>query len=37
MFEKVLEKILLSKLGKFISGLDKDSLTVALWSGDITL
>lgn len=37
MFEKLIEKILLAKLGKFIAGLDKDQLKVALWSGDITL
>ncbi|CAG9311707.1 VPS13_6 [Blepharisma stoltei] len=37
MFEGLIEKILLAKLGKFIADLDKDSLKVALWSGDITL
>lgn len=37
MFEGLLEKILLAKLGKFIAGLDKDNLKVALWSGDIIL
>lgn len=37
MFEKLLEKILLSKLGKFISGLDRENLKVAVWQGDIIL
>lgn len=37
MFETLLEKILLSKLGKFIIGLDRENLKVAVWQGDITL
>jgi len=37
MFEKLLEKLLLSKLGKFISGLDRENLKVAVWQGDIIL
>ena len=37
MFEALLEKILLSKLGKFISGLDRENLKVAVWKGDIIL
>jgi vacuolar protein sorting-associated protein 13A/C len=37
MFEALLERLLLSKLGKFISGLDRESLRVAVWQGDITL
>lgn len=37
MFEGLLEKLLLSKLGKYIIGLDKDSLKVGVWGGDITL
>lgn len=37
MFEGILEKILLAKLGKYIVGLDKDSLKVGVWGGDITL
>ena len=37
MFEAILEKILLSKLGKFISGIDRESLKIAVWKGDITL
>lgn len=37
MFETLLEKILLSKLGKFITGLDRENLKVAVWKGDITL
>jgi hypothetical protein len=30
MFETLLEKILLSKLGKFITGLDKENLKIAV-------
>jgi vacuolar protein sorting-associated protein 13A/C len=37
MFEKLVEKILLKKLGNFISGLDNESLKIAVWQGDITL
>ncbi|CAG9335795.1 VPS13_4 [Blepharisma stoltei] len=37
MFEGLIEKILLAKLGKFIEGLSKDSLKVGILSGDITL
>jgi vacuolar protein sorting-associated protein 13A/C len=37
MFEGILEKILLAKLGKYIVGLDKDNLKVGVWGGDITL
>ena len=37
MFEGILEKILLAKLGKYIIGLDKDNLKVGVWGGDITL
>jgi vacuolar protein sorting-associated protein 13A/C len=37
MFEGLLEKILLAKIGKYIVGLDKDNLKVGVWGGDITL
>jgi len=37
MFESLIEKILLAKLGRFIEGLNKEQLKVGLWSGDITL
>jgi vacuolar protein sorting-associated protein 13A/C len=37
MFEGLLEKILLAKIGKYIVGLDKDNLKIGVWGGDITL
>ena len=37
MFETLLEKLLLSKLGKYISGLDRENLKVGVWQGDIIL
>ncbi|CAG9335375.1 VPS13_3 [Blepharisma stoltei] len=37
MFEALLEKILLAKLGKFIDGLDRENLKIGVWSGDIVL
>lgn len=37
MFERILEKILIAKLGKFIVGLDREQLKVAVWRGDIIL
>lgn len=37
MFEGILEKMLLAKLGKYIVGLDKDNLKVGVWGGDIAL
>lgn len=37
MFESILEKILTSRLGKYIAGLDKNHLSIGVWSGDIVL
>jgi vacuolar protein sorting-associated protein 13A/C len=37
MFERILERILLAKLGKYIIGLDREQLKVAVWQGDIVL
>lgn len=37
MFEGLLEKILLAKIGKYIVGLDKENLKIGVWGGDITL
>ena len=37
MFERLLEKILLARIGKYIVGLDKEQLKVAVWQGDIIL
>ena len=37
MFERILERILLAKLGRFIIGLDREQLKVAVWQGDIIL
>jgi vacuolar protein sorting-associated protein 13A/C len=37
MFESILERILISRLGKYIAGLDKNHLSIGVWSGDIVL
>lgn len=37
MFESILEKILVNSLGKFIEGLDSNSLKMSIWSGDISI
>jgi vacuolar protein sorting-associated protein 13A/C len=37
MFETILERILISRLGKYIAGLDKNHLSIGVWSGDIVL
>lgn len=37
MFEALLEKILLSYFGKFITGLDKNNLHLGVWKGDVVI
>ncbi|CAI2385812.1 unnamed protein product [Moneuplotes crassus] len=37
MFEGILEKLLNTYLGKYIEGLNKESLSVGVWKGDINL
>jgi len=37
MFETILQRVLLSNLGKFINGLDKQNLKLGFWSGDVTI
>lgn len=37
MFEKILERILLTYFGKFISGFDKNNLSLGVWSGNIVI
>lgn len=37
MFELLLERLLVSRLGRYIAGLDKQNLSVALWKGDIII
>ena len=37
MLESLLEKILISRLGKYIAGLEKEHLSVAIWKGQILL
>ncbi len=37
MFEALLEKILKSKLGHFLNGLDEKNLTVGVWSGNVEI
>lgn len=37
MFEKILEKVLVSYFGRFISGLDKNNLKLGVWSGNVVI
>lgn len=37
MFESLLEKILQSKLGKYLDGLDEKNLNVGIWSGNVEI
>ena len=37
MFESILGHVLLSNLGKFVSGIDKNNFKLGLWSGNIVL
>ena len=37
MFEKILEKVLLTYFGRFISGLDKNNLKLGVWSGNVVI
>lgn len=37
MFELLLERLLVSRLGRYIAGIDKQNLSVALWKGDIII
>lgn len=37
MFESILEKYLLNNFGQFISGLDRSSLHLGIWSGNIVI
>ena len=37
MFERILEKILVNQLGQYIEGLDKHSLKMSVWSGNISI
>jgi hypothetical protein len=37
MFEGLLEKILQSRLGQYIDGLDRKNLSMGVWSGNILI
>ena len=37
MFESFLEKLIINKFGQFISGLDRNKLHLAIWSGNIVI
>lgn len=37
MFEGILEKILQSRLGEYIEGLDRKNLSIGVWSGNILI
>ena len=35
MFESILEKVLNKFLAQYVDGLDKENLSVGIWSGDV--
>ena len=37
VFESVVERLLKSYLGKYVDGLDAESLSVGVWTGDLSL
>jgi vacuolar protein sorting-associated protein 13A/C len=37
MFEKLLEKLLLTYFGTYVHGIDPNNLHVGIWSGDIKI
>ncbi len=37
MFESLVSEILTKYLGKFVKGLDKENLKIAVWGGDVVL
>lgn len=37
MFEKILERILLTYFGKFITGFDQNNLKLGVWSGNVVI
>jgi len=37
MFESILERVLNDTLGEFLDGLDRNKLSVSIWSGDINI
>jgi len=37
MFESILERVLNNTLGEFLEGLDRNKLSVSIWSGDINI
>ena len=37
MFEKIVSDVLSKFLGKYIEGLNKESLKIAIWSGEVSL
>lgn len=37
MFEKLLEKLLLTYFGPYVHGIDPNNLHVGIWSGDIKI
>ena len=37
VFESLLERVLLSSAGKFVTGIDKKNLKVGIWSGNVVI
>ena len=37
MFEKILERVLLSHFGKYLTGFDKNNLKLGVWSGNVVI
>ena len=37
MFEKLLEKVIMSYFGDYLNGIDPNNLHVGIWNGDIRI
>lgn len=37
MFEKLLERIIMSYFGDFLNGIDQNNLHVGIWNGNISI
>lgn len=37
MFEKILERVLLSHFGKYLTGFDRNNLKLGVWSGNVVI
>jgi vacuolar protein sorting-associated protein 13A/C len=37
MFEKILEKIIMTYFGDFLKGIDRNNLHLAIWKGNVVI